>query len=99
MRVNRTLAPGRAIRLAIVTLGLVATHALVPVNADQATGASVNAGLEQSAALTTLCDVSPAGAMRPGGGLGACEAALAACMNAGGDSDTCWNAYWRCISR
>jgi hypothetical protein len=96
MRVNRTLAPGRAIRLAIVTLGLVVTHALVPVNADQGTGASV---LEQSAALTTRCDVSPAETMRPGGGLGPCEAALAACMNGGGSSDACWNAYWRCISK
>jgi hypothetical protein len=27
-----------------------------------------------------------------------CEAILAACMNNGGDSDACWNAYWRCIS-
>ena len=31
--------------------------------------------------------------------IGRCEAALAACMNAGGDTDRCWNAYWRCISR
>jgi hypothetical protein len=31
--------------------------------------------------------------------IGRCEAALAACMNSGGDTDACWNAYWRCISR
>ncbi|HEX6738982.1 MAG TPA: hypothetical protein VF310_11955 [Vicinamibacteria bacterium] len=34
--------------------------------------------------------------MRP---IGDCEGRLAACMNGGGDTDTCWNAYWRCISR
>jgi len=40
--------------------------------------------------------VSQETSMRP---IGSCEAALAACMNRGGDSDTCWNAYWACISR
>ena len=28
-----------------------------------------------------------------------CEQRLADCMNAGGDSNACWNAYWRCSSR
>jgi len=31
--------------------------------------------------------------------IGTCEAELAGCMNGGGDSDACWNAYWRCISQ
>ena len=25
-----------------------------------------------------------------------CEGALASCMNHGGGTDACWNAYWRC---
>jgi len=37
--------------------------------------------------------------LRPiGGGGDGCESTLASCMNKGGDTDTCWNAYWRCIS-
>jgi hypothetical protein len=42
------------------------------------------------------CSAAPELNARP---IGNCEAALAACMNGGGDSDACWNAYWRCISR
>jgi hypothetical protein len=45
-------------------------------------------------AFTTWAGPRPEVAM-----IGQCEAALAGCMNGGGDTDRCWNAYWRCISR
>jgi hypothetical protein len=87
---KRTL--GRSIRLAIVSIGLLSTHALVPVNADP----GLDAGLAASAGLTGRCEVSASAERRP---IGSCEKTLADCLNGGGDSTACWNAYWRCTSR
>jgi hypothetical protein len=82
--------PGRWIALSLFAVGLVSGHAL-PARASQAAAAApVPAG--------AVCRQEPAtGPESPF--IISCEAALAACMNGGGDSDTCWNAYWRCISQ
>jgi hypothetical protein len=89
MKVIRPRSIAQTLRLAAVAAGLLFTHALAPVQADPVTATerdvpSVSGG---------LCEVADA-SLRPS--LGACEKALAACLNRGGDSEACWNAYWRC---
>ena len=90
MKVIRSRSVAQSLRLAAVAAGLLFTHALVPVQADPLAAAEHD-GL---AGASAMCEVAAPVSLRPS--LGACERALAACMNAGGNSDTCWNAYWRC---
>ena len=81
---------GRWIALSLLAAGLLSGHAL-PARASQ-----VSPAAPIVAGDSCRQELAAGPQMRP---IGNCEAALAACMNSGGDSDTCWNAYWRCISR
>ena len=92
--------PGRLIALSLFAVGLLSGHALPARASQEATAAPIVAGdscgqdlaLAGTGALAGLGDPE-----RPF--IISCEAALAGCMNGGGDSDACWNAYWRCISQ
>jgi hypothetical protein len=109
MRLDRTSILALGFVLTLVSAGLVSAHALPPVKAVSAP--SAQAGMNP--VLPSECHGSYAAEPLPGAALSSsaspatgtilaarknCEAALAACMNNGGNSDACWNAYWRCIS-